>query len=136
MMVGKARVWLACVMMVIVMAVAAASKTPQTGTAASHIHHDGAGGANDVQNTTTAAQWHQVGNIRDNDGLQDSHDRGVVVADATPTPPLKLVWSRPVLVSGPTEALPAGPPVPDGFESFDNSHALGVGNGGALMFTR
>ena len=135
MMLGKARVWLACVMMVIVMAVAAASKTPPTGTAASHVHHDGAGGAgtNNVQNTTAA--YDQLGHTSDSNRLHDSHHRGVV-ADATPTPPLKLIWSRPVLVSGPTEALPAGPPVPDGFESFDNSHAFGVGNGGALMFTR
>ena len=133
MMLCKARVWHACVMMVIVMAVAAASKTPPTGTAASHVHHDGAGGANNMQNTTAADD--QLGHISDSNRLQDSHHRGVV-ADATPTPPLKLVWSRPVLVSGPTETLPAGPPVPDGFASFDNSHAFGVGNGGALMFTR
>ena len=50
--------------------------------------------------------------------------------------PLRLVWSNPVLVSGPTDALPAGPPVPDGFKSFDESHAFGLGNDGALMFTR
>lgn len=46
-------------------------------------------------------------------------------ASASSSPSYKLVWSNPVLVEGPTAAIPAGPPVPDHYYGFDTEHMYG-----------
>eukprot|EP00038_Savillea_parva_P025505 m.47986 g.47986 ORF g.47986 m.47986 type:complete len:499 (-) comp6947_c0_seq1:76-1572(-) len=49
--------------------------------------------------------------------------------------PMQLVWSDPVLVQGPTDAFPAGPPVPDGFHSFTHTAMMGIGTSGTVLLS-